>query len=292
MGRIFSYEEIVTDKVPQPEDFIAAREHFTDSALAYIESGAILGVCVYGSVAINMANWRSDFDVFGAIKNQQVGLEATRNLAEDVRIKTGGKIPVSISRQTPEALGQGRHEMDRFFGEHLTSGHRYIIGKDPTEGIVFPNDPASAIMREYLAQKKRTLGDTYDSRDPLDPTHNGLQRLLELPAAVGRKALQALAETNHISKAVEKTADKQQVIQATKEVLEPEGLVAGLNKILSLDKQYNHVLKNALLGHESKQSYEDNLIEIHSSLKDAVDWIELLEKMLIPKLENPRSSLL
>lgn len=289
MGRIFSYEEISKDQVPESGEFVVAKEHFARSLEAYIDEGTITGGFIYGSVAIDLANRRSDFDTFLSVRSLASGLDAAQGLVEDVKRKTKGKIPISPIVQTRDSLQTGRHEMDRFFGEHLTSGYRYILGVDPAESMYFSASPADAIVSGYLAQKKRRLMNTYVAVDPLDVAEGGLQRMLELPVAVGRKALQALAETNHIEQAVTKTADKAQVIQAIRKVLKAEKLHTGFNQILDLNQLYNTSLDRAIEGRGNQKNYEKVLTEIHTSLPVAIDWIEQLEKVLLPKLASPES---
>lgn len=285
MGRLFTFEEIQSGQVPEPEEFIVAKQHFAESLVAYIDSGAVTGAFIYGSAAIDLANRRSDFDAFLSIPDG-TGFEAAKTIVNDVNLRTGGKIPISPIVQTLGDLRNGKHEMDRFFGEHLTSGHRAVFGEDPADITHFPNYPAYEIVETYLAQKKRRLISTYVAVDPLEVGEGGLQRMLELPVAVGRKALQALAETGHIPRAVEKTADKRQVIQAIRKVLKPEGLVEGFDTLLDLNVGYNDLLDEAVESGVKRSYYEDGLREIHGTLPTAISWIQKLEENLTPKLKN------
>lgn len=285
MGRLFTYEEIQTGQVPEPEEFLVAMQHFSDSLEAYIDSGAIVGAFIYGSVPVRLPTRQSDFDTFMSIPDD-IGLETAKNIVRDVNLKTGGKIPISPIVQTIDDLVHGNHEMDRFFGAHLTSGHREVYGEDPAEITHFPDYPADEIVGTYLAQKKRRLISTYISVDPLDVKEGGVQRMLELPVAVGRKALQALAETGHIPQAVEKTADKRQVIKAIRKVLRSEGLVEGFDTLLDLNMQYKDLLDTAVEDGVKQSYYEDGLRELHDSLPTAISWIQKLESNLVPKLEQ------
>lgn len=287
MGRIFSYQEIQSGRVPEPNEFITARQHFADSLEAYIDESSIAGAFIYGSVAVNLANRRSDFDILLSTPRAIEGFEAAKNLADDVRIKTEGKIPISPIVQTIHDLKSGQHEMDRYFGEHLMSGDRVVFGEDPARIINFPDYPADEIIGTYLAQKKRRLINTYVSADPLDVREGGMQRMLELPAAVGRKALQALAETGHIESAVKKTADKRQVIRAIRKVLKPDGLAEDFDTLLTANNNYTRLLDETIEGKHNQHAYENELVEIHNTIPTAILWVQKLEEKLLPKLKEP-----
>src|SRR5665213_1540234 len=282
MGRIFSYQEVAAGQVPNSEDFELARDTFIEAASECID---IDGSFVYGSVAIGAANRRSDFDSFVALAEDcPRSYSAAKFIVQCVREKTGYNIPILPVVHPRSALEIGHHDLDRFFGQHLSSSYRVVEGNDPAEYISFPDQPARDVLADYLFQKKRRLTNTYTSTDPLDVEEGGLQRMLELPPAVGRKTLQALAETGIIDEAVERSADKAAVLTASRSLFEQHGLAQGFDVLVSTNKDYDDLLDETLAGDVDKDTYEDMLRNLHSRLPDAIIWIEQIAKILVPKL--------
>jgi hypothetical protein len=62
MGKVFSFKEIKTDKVPTPQDFELARDIFEGISAAEVERGNFVGSFIFGSVAVGSQGPRSDFD--------------------------------------------------------------------------------------------------------------------------------------------------------------------------------------------------------------------------------------
>ena len=285
MGRIFSYQEIERQQIPEAIDFEHARDVFLEEVSS---SSDINGGFVYGSVAIGSANRRSDFDVFLSLGiDAPKCYDAAKYIVESTRLATGYKIPKIVPIIQPRsALESGHHDMDRFFGMHLSSKYRVVVGDDPAEYTVFSKAPAKDILANYLFQKKRRLSNAYTSSEPLDVEEGGIQRMLELPLAVGRKAMQALSEVGVIDEAVEQSADKRAVLTASRSLFEEYDLASGFSVLVSNNTEYEDLLDAAIAGEVNKATYEGMLKSFHKRLPGAVIWIERIANTLLPILAS------
>lgn len=283
MGRIFSYSEITAGQVPEPATFSRAKDLFVELANTAVENGDLDGSFIYGSVALDRANQRSDFDTFLAITaSEENYYSVARSLIQRVLDETEHKIPILPIVQSRAALQSGRHEIDRFFGQHLTSSYRSVQGVDPAEYMTFGSQPAGELLGSYLFQKKRRMANTFTSTEPLNVSEGGLQRMLELPPAIGRKTLQALTEIGFIPAAVEKSADKAAVLDKSRELFEQQGVTDGFEELISANQEYEEVLGVAINGDANEAVYNDIIRGLHSRLPMAIRWVEQLEQTLLP----------
>jgi hypothetical protein len=288
MGRVFSYQEVEKGQVPELAAFERASSLFVELAESEVDKGYVDGSFIYGSVALGVANRRSDFDTFLSLADDDHrNYEAAKSIIQTVVSETGRSVPILPIVQTKEALSCGRHEIDRFFGQHLTSAYRIVQGNDPAAYISFSGQPADEILGTYLFQKKRRLANTYTSTDPLDVAEGGIQRMLELPPAIGRKALQALTEMGLMPEAVEKSADKLAVVYKSRELFEAHGIADGFNNLVKANTEYDSLLTDTLQGRTDKETYEDTLKSLHAKLPYAINWIEQVELALLkPELSH------
>jgi predicted nucleotidyltransferase len=285
MGRIFSYEDISAGLVPTPGDFNVAATVFLEESELAIQEGLVDGAFVYGSVALGVAGTRSDFDALVSMTNRPEAYDAVATIIDSIREATNETIPTSPIVQRRRALEHGRHEMDRFFGKHLASTERLIVGNDPAEYIRFSPRSAADIFSDYVFHKKRTLSTARTSGSYLDTTEgNGIQRMLELPPAIGRKALQALAEVGHTDQTVERTADKAEVKRQAGAIMADLGIEEDYKQLIETDNQYSALLQEALKGNVTRDDYEDALRDLHSRIPSAIGWLEQVELFVIPRL--------
>lgn len=148
MGRIFSYTIIGAGSVPKPEDFEQASAVFVELAEANIENGVLNGSFVYGSAAIGLAGYRSDFDTFLSLNVQHPrAYAAARTVIQCVLGETRNSIPLVPIVQTRSSLETGHHEMDRFFGQHLISRYRLVQGTDPATYTTLADLPIGRNIR-------------------------------------------------------------------------------------------------------------------------------------------------
>jgi hypothetical protein len=296
MSRVFSYEEIRDGRVPGSNVFDIALANFEEFSQNAVDNGIIDGSFVYGSVALGVANRRSDFDNFISLTDGCVhSYNTVKNFFASV-VELNPSIPTTPMVYAKQALRQGRHEIDRFFGQHLACDHRVVIGNDPATYIKYSDQPAGDILTNYLAQKKRRLTNTYVSPEPLDLRDGcGLQRMLELPAAVGRKVVQALVEVGDTDEPLGNSADKLAVIQKARKVMGQELVVprfkeliiSMFDELVRSNADYDELLDAALNDDVSKTEYESEIIGLFNNLPMAIEWLNYVELAILPRL--PRS---
>lgn len=284
MGRIFSYEEIRSGKVPTPDDFEMAKDVFCGIVQAEVEVGHFDGGFIHGSVAAGSNNLRSDFDSLVALTDDNsINYQAARSLSQMIRQLTNDSIPIDVIPRTKLVLLEGRHDIDRFFGQHLSCEDRIVCGNDPSEYISYQKISAKDILAGYLFHKKRRMAEAYTSVDPLDIGRGGIQRMLELPNAVGRKTLQALAEVQGLSnEQLGRSANKESLSQLGHDLFEKYEIAEGFDSLVSANSYYNEILAETLAGEIEKSDYEQVIRELHGCLPSAVKWVDQVQTTILP----------
>lgn len=218
--------------------------------------------------------------------SSQESYVAARGIVMGMQMASGGRVPISAIAYPRDTLRTARHEMDRFFGRHLTSQDRIVRGNDPATYILYPKALPVTILGSYIAHKKRRLANAYVSGSPLETGDgSGIQRMLELPQAVGRKALHALLDNGYKLRKVRSTADKNEVLHATTALIDRQELRTGFDHLLVLDAYYNQLLDGTLAGEVSQSAYQDGLVKLHEQLPTAIRWLGDIESNLLPKLQ-------
>jgi hypothetical protein len=188
-----------------------------------------------------------------------------------------------------QELTDGTHDLDRFLGQHLRSDDRIVFGNDLTKYIKFDNDnlTATEIFRSFLSHKKRRLGRTYRSVDPLDVEEGGLQRMLELPCSIGRRALQAFDEVAPSGGPALRSVDQQLVTVRAHDLLARFGLNECFDTLAKDNADFSLLLDGAIDGKVSRREYEDVIRDLHAiRLPQAVRWINQIQQRLLPVLEE------
>lgn len=293
MGRIFTYEEIADQRYPAEADFSNALQTFNDLAPQAIKNGWLDGAFVFGSVA----SWilkgnvkvsaRSDVDIALALADDR-GLpnyDAAKQFISDIRKSSAGLIPIIPIIQPKRALKDARHEMDRFFGQHLRSEFRIVHGNDPAGYITFPNESAYGILLSYLTAKRRRLVNALTAPDALDLSEgNGIQRMLELAAAVGRKVLQAYVEAGYLEEHISNSADKVGLIARAQTLFDSEGVGEGFGGLVKMDNKYNELFADTVAGNVTHGEYYSEILGLHAQLPHAINWLNAVEQCVLPKL--------
>ncbi len=300
MGRVFQYSEIEAGLVPELADFQAAADAFSAQCSDAIEQGHIDGAFIYGSVAgmLNASaraipNRRSDMDCFIVITDYDTASLATlRGIArsvEDASNQTVVAQPI-VYRRDQLANGHipGAHEMDPMFGTDLTGSGRFVIGEDPAEYMRFPNIPLFDAYNSFVAQKRRKLHNGLAQEPETEEGVRTVQRFLELPVSMGRKAVQALILEEQCDEDGFWAADKKQVLEMTIQALfsgedHPAKL---MERILGYDKQYNDLLSQALSGQLTQAEYTAALRNL-ADYKTGIEWLDYVHKAISMKLGNP-----
>ena len=238
---------------------------------------------------MGLANTRSNFDTFLALTDNTPAVYGdAKGLINSVQDSSNRLIPLVPIVQPRQALKTGNHEMDRFFGQHLSSDFRLVQGNDPAEYISYAATHVREILSSYLFQKRRRITNAYTSSSHLDFREgNGIQRMLELPPAIGRKALQALAEIGYIDNAVDKSADKAAVLALTRSVLVIEGAEEEFDELCLLDKAYYELLTETVNGNVKKEIYNNEIKGLHDKMPVAISWLNKIEQSLLNKLSKP-----
>lgn len=290
MGRIFTYEQIDAGQIPTAEMFMTAKNTFFDAVEDQIDKGLVEGTFIFGSVAADNSGPRSDFDVLISLPEGRLRfLRATKHIVSTVVEATNNTIPFAPIALSRESLQNAEHGIDRLLGQHMKSEHRIVRGEnDPADYMQFPEQSAFDIVSGYLYQKKRRLIDTYTSVEPLDVDKGGLQRMLELPVAVGRKVLQAWSEVNDSKPANTDLGHNKRVLhQEARKLFTAYDLDRVYDHLVSSNCLYDKVLKDATEGGINRAVYEGYLRDLHNELPLAIAWLENVQKELLPRIKQP-----
>lgn len=282
MGRVFSIEQVkdCAETVPVLSDFSDALANFESAAEEEIAGGAISGAIVYGSVAIGAANIRSDFDcMITPHDHTPEGRAAIGRVLQATSLD--GLMEVGAILHPKPRLASGAHELDKYFGRHLTGGSRVVLGEDQANYIQFADQEGYPLLAAYIRHKKRSVSVSLSEVNPR--YHIGLQRVLELPLAVGRKALQVLDDIEGTERATADSANKSKITPASLALFESLGLDEVPRELLDLNKAYTQVLEDFLQSSATEAQYADVLAEIASKGLDANVWLDLLDAQLEAK---------
>jgi len=293
MGRIIPYKDIESGNIPTSQDFQSAVDVFRDFSEDNIEQGNFDGSFIFGSVASGTPGIRSDFDSVVVFRTgEKHEYQAAQDMSQTIKKETGYRIPIEVMVRTRESMADGRHDFDRFFGQHLTSPHRIVHGIDVAEYITYPGQEISAkdILAGYLFHKKRRLSVSYISNEPLSLRDNGIQRMLELPIALGRKTLQAMDEHHLADPAPENSADKRLIIDRSRDLFMAYDTVDGFDQLIGLNRDYEQLLAEAIAGDIRQPEYESTVGKLHGHLPDAIKWIEQVEKSILPAFDTVLNS--
>jgi len=288
MGRVFSIEQIhdYAESIPTPEDFNYAVEHFEQAVNEEIEAENVDGALIYGSVAIKAFTLRSDLDCLIVPYDH-----STQSLDAIARIlkasNPSGRIEMSAIVHPRSRLRSGAHEIDRYFGSHLSGPARLVYGEDPAEYMHYPDYGSKTHLLAYLRHKKRSVATGFTSEGP--ELYKGLQRILELPLAIGRKTLRVLDEMNGTQAATADSANKNIIVPSSLELFDSFGLADVPRTIIELDRSYSEVLKGMLNGTTIEIEYADILREIQSEGGRASEWLDAVDDALVTRLRGRRS---
>jgi hypothetical protein len=298
MGRVFQYSEIEAGLVPNAADFQVAANTFRDAATNAVESGTVLGAFVFGSASALLTghpriapNSRSDFDCFVVIQDYtEESIRAVKDIAENTRDATNHKIPivpiVYLKKHLENGDKGGMHEIDEMFGVELRGSNRHVIGEDPATYMRFPRQAVSDIFNNFVAQKRRKLHNGFSHEPQSEQGVRYVQRLLELPISVGRKAIQALVlDGSYILDDSFTASDKKQVIQITAEVLlrNNDQAIEWMGSLVENEYIYNHLLGETLEGRISESTYGATLQEL-TDTRTGIMWLNCIHTALSSRL--------
>ncbi len=268
MGKVFTSQEIVEGRVPQEGAHTEAGHFLLDTMwLRYLEQfddaeysaafTAFDGSMIYGSVAQDSANRRSDLDVLVTysvdVGAPDIVIEGYRSLFQEV--ENIWHVPIESNIWHIGSFMNGVHTIDAAFLEHLQSVEKSWLVGNPLEFLTIKEPDYTDIFNRYYAHKVRSFTKALsDTTDIVNPHH--LQRALELPAALGRKALSTLAQIDGTVTSpgnLTKNKVNQQVAALTAEWPRITELLEDLRTI---DDEYSALLEKTVEGHYAPDEYE------------------------------------
>jgi len=305
MGKVYSTEKVFDGKLPGPGDHDLAGRELIDRIAG---DGAVSGAMIYGSTAFGRADERSDLDVLVTY----AGHEADRVLDQlQHQFSTvSNRYGVSIEPHLLEynALANPlRHRIDPLFADQLREIHDDPNGTYDIFRYDFPLenlrtfDPSERRIRSLAMQYAGTKAGKFAKALA---TYAGLpdlevfQRALEVPAAIGRKAIPA---TDMLGEVDYDVVDKQQMIRLTRQRLVtlramsdayehsdrwPGSADSGLvfSKLVGLNDAYSGLLMNARMGGTDREEYDEWLREnyldaVRLARAVSYDWSELIRRI-------------
>ncbi len=286
MGRIFSEDELIRGAFPSPTDFSEAAEYFLKWVEESKNEDLIDGGLIFGSTAINAAGIRSDLDCMLVPKtlNEDTQEEVTELLL--ALSKQYPNVPINPIIHHRARLESGEHEIDRFFGAHLTGKHRLVAGNDPAQYLRFPETTAKDTLLSYVRHKKRGVNNLFGMLSATDTERlEDIQRMLELPSAIGRKALAVIDEVEGSERAIANSADKLSILDPVMDLFEELGVKAGARRIKDLNDAYDDLLQRWLAGEINYFTYDGFVFgdTFHGAI-DASRWLDELDRALQQRL--------
>jgi hypothetical protein len=300
MGRVFEYGQIENGSVPSSADFQAAAEAFQGECVAGIENGRISGAFIFGSVAGLLKsdprvspNHRSDMDCFVVLKDySESSLRALRGVAQAVKDASKNKIvaePIVYHRQQLEnGHIPGMHELDPMFGTDLKGSGRFIIGEDPAEYMRFSEASPYTVFNAFIAHKRRKLHNGLAQDPESERGVRTVQRYLELPLSMGRKAVQALILDGQFDDESFWAADKSRVLKTAREELFATSARPAIlmERILANDAAYSELLHQSMQGNVTQSEYTTALRDI-ADYTSGIEWIGYVHDSIRKRLIAP-----
>lgn len=286
MGKVFTQWEVADGRIPEPgaheqaalfimSDLIRAydeTEVFDLSKPDEIPAFGLASGMVYGSVAMGVANRRSDLDVL-LNYHPDYSAEIIPRIGEVIKtIRQRFAVPVEPNIYPVNALYDPRkHSVDPLFAEHLIAiqyqeGHPWSYGW-PVDGLAYSNnrldfsdsDRIRSIALAYVNAKRSQFARAIAHGDQINfPV---LQRALELPTALGRKILAATYEEKIGDEIIsgDRTQVRELLFKRLEEIEWPEvgeAAIKPLKWLLDRDEEYSSLLEQAINGEITNEEYE------------------------------------
>lgn len=266
--------------VPRKLDFQRATHVYHERVHTAIEAGQLVCAFIFGSVAQGTHGPRSDFDSFmvPAEGAEWIVPRITRAMHE----AGGGRVQIGNIEFTEQELRTGRHEMDKYFGAHLMSEYRVISGRDIANAIAYDPKTPQEILTDYIREKKRKLKEAKSNPDHASDKYLlGLQRMLELPYAIGRKLLMATDELYDLANAPGNSGDKSTLRSRALLAYRAFDISDLPNDLIVQDMHYSELLAQfASYTGSPKDSYQRALGRMRKTLPEAIQWLDRLDQIV------------
>jgi hypothetical protein len=145
------------------------------------------------------------------------------------------------------------------------------------------------MLASYLFNKRRKITSTIKAGSPLEVHDGGLQRMLELPNAIGRRALQALSEVGIIEDSAPDGADKPTIAAQAEAIFGKYGIRDGYEILFTENLQYTKLLAETRNGSVTSSEYEGELRRLFTLLPKAAIWVGKTQDALLPLFDNETS---
>ena len=271
MGKIYSWERIENDGVPNVENFSVAKRMIL-SDLSGLIPNEIYGAKVYGSVAKNSPSIRSDFDIL-VVFNNNLGVKKLNYFVQEIDKET--KVQVEPLILSVQQASEGFHTIDSSFYTHFEGipNEGNLIGNYPLNKIKPLQGNTIDVCMDYIRQKIRRLNQGHFDTSGVELL-SVLQRVLESPVALGRKVLYVLQNLGKFEMD-DKDDCKKSVIRNFNKIMVDSNIDAtDFNEIVSKDKEYTEFLGETLGQKHNRSEYEQFLDVIkQETLPMAKDWI-------------------
>jgi predicted nucleotidyltransferase len=208
MGKVFTSAELESQNYPWPDAHYEAAAVLMGVCVDLRDSlGAVDSACVYGSVALGMANLRSDVDGICLLNRRENEYETRLQMARTIQeVEAGYRVPVdfSIWHADDWRARRGVSANDYLFLEHIvptaeTSKYRVGQPADVLRQAMTPNSAGEQLafaeqsVESYLVNKTHFFTHKLSHGGTIKERALALQRAYELPSALGRKVLRVMS---------------------------------------------------------------------------------------------------
>jgi len=297
MGRVFSPEEIETGAVPHAANFTAAAEFLLDTiAETNVDDDTpyTVGTLVFGSTTTGTATPRSDLDVLIAYhddyhKPRSSALMHYRGIFQN--IKDMFHVPVESTVESNMTLVSGSHSIDDIFLQTLlTVPEKWQTGMHPARLAMPHNEDWLSVFKQYNTAKDRKLAKALTDNSEQDI--KAFQRALELPIALGRKALGVLSDYGFLTGPEQDNySSSKKIVESSLELLDlPTNILLPFRLIMKIDQDYSELLAATLDGDSTLDTYQNWLDANYlTAMQQAVDYNSLLGSFVIEIVSSERA---
>jgi hypothetical protein len=128
--------------------------------------------------------------------------------------------------------------------------------------------------------------DDLNNRDFL----HGLQRMLELPVAIGRKVVQALAEVSpDMIEKLGSSSDKENVRERSRAIFQAVGAAEAFDELSDKNSEYTDIVQSRQRGCGcaiSNRAYEDYLGKLYCTMPVAAEWVSIVNEKVLPMIKK------
>ena len=304
MGRVFSPEQIQNSEVPEIGAHQEAAREILNKLFDDVEAenagrrlhlfdpngSGVKSAMVYGSTAYGTSNRRSDLDVLIFYDPSQ-SVTALRRIA-GVLNEASDRYSVPLE---PNILPEGavnddrEHGMEPLFVQHLIEMSQRANGiwvrHNPANGLQRIADQAdkpeivSALAHSYVSNRRNYFAKALvEVGDPIN--YNALQRALELPSAIGRKAVAATMHEDEepldlSSRLSMEARAEDALLRFLTDSAADKEIASAHKRLYAMDRQYTKILERTMSGEIELDDYES---WVKARAANAMEWALMLSQ--------------